>query len=83
MLLRAFVQEDAKQCAQLFYDTIHKVNSKDYNQKQINAWAPKVDNRVIDKLLKLALDASCCHCLYTFCYQVWIKIDGAYVFILI
>lgn len=31
---------DADQVTQLFYETIHRVNCRDYDQQQLEAWAP-------------------------------------------
>ncbi|RDY22646.1 GNAT family N-acetyltransferase [Romboutsia maritimum] len=32
---------DFNEIIELFYNTVHNVNSKDYNKEQLNAWAPK------------------------------------------
>lgn len=32
---------DLEACLKLFHDTVHSVNKKDYNKKQLDAWAPK------------------------------------------
>lgn len=37
--LRAYRAEDCKNMAQLFYDTVHTVNARDYSEDQLNAWA--------------------------------------------
>ena len=34
--------DDLKEVYQLFYDTIHKVNVKDYTAKQLAVWAPEI-----------------------------------------
>ena len=39
MLIRAYQPADCKELAQLFYDTVHTVNARDYTQQQLNAWA--------------------------------------------
>lgn len=39
MKLRTYRSEDCGELAQLFYETVHTVNAKDYNQEQRNAWA--------------------------------------------
>lgn len=39
MLLRAYKPSDCKILANLFYHTVHTVNTKDYSDEQINAWA--------------------------------------------
>lgn len=53
MNLREYHSEDCAEIMQLFYDTIHSVNAADYNQNQLDAWAPKEidlaywDNRLL------------------------------------
>jgi putative acetyltransferase len=37
---RKYIQSDARALADIYYYTIHYVNSKDYTEEQINAWAP-------------------------------------------
>ncbi len=39
--LRNYKSEDAPHIVNLFRDTVHAVNAKDYNQDQLNAWAPE------------------------------------------
>ena len=39
MILRDYVPGDCKALAELFYDTVHKINARDYSQEQLNAWA--------------------------------------------
>lgn len=41
MNLRNFKDEDIESVLNLFYETVHSVNSKDYNKDQLKAWAPK------------------------------------------
>lgn len=38
--IRAFSEHDAAAVASLFYLTVHSVNAADYNEAQLNAWAP-------------------------------------------
>lgn len=38
--LRPFRSIDAKPCFDLFHETIHRINIRDYNEEQIDAWAP-------------------------------------------
>lgn len=38
-LLRTYKPEDCKLLAQLFYDTVHCINRKNYTEEQVNAWA--------------------------------------------
>lgn len=39
MILREYRQEDCKEITELFYNTVHAVNAKDYTEEQLNAWA--------------------------------------------
>lgn len=39
MLIRKYVTTDCKQLAELFYQTVHAVNAKDYTSEQLDAWA--------------------------------------------
>lgn len=41
MNIRMYSSEDCKEIVELFYNTVHSVNSKDYNEAQLDAWAPK------------------------------------------
>ena len=38
--LRPCRLEDAKPCLDLFHETIHRINMRDYTKEQIDAWAP-------------------------------------------
>lgn len=38
--IRSYQPTDAKVLAQIYYDTIHTVNSTDYTKEQLDAWAP-------------------------------------------
>lgn len=40
MKIRPFQPGDTDQVARLFHETIRSVNSKDYSDKQLRAWAP-------------------------------------------
>lgn len=40
MNIRLFHPQDAEQIAQLFHDTVRKINQRDYSLSQIQAWAP-------------------------------------------
>lgn len=37
--IKAFQKSDAKECYQLFYNTVHKINKKDYQIEQLRVWA--------------------------------------------
>jgi putative acetyltransferase len=39
MKIRKYQPADCKEITQLFYDTVHSVNTKDYSQEQVDAWA--------------------------------------------
>ncbi|MGN1250226.1 MAG: GNAT family N-acetyltransferase [Candidatus Spyradocola sp.] len=39
MRLRAYKTEDCEAMAGLFYDTVHRVNARDYPPEQLDAWA--------------------------------------------
>ena len=41
MKVRKFVNGDEQELWELFYNTIHTINIHDYNQTQIDSWAPK------------------------------------------
>ena len=44
MIIREYQQDDCKEITELFYNTVHTVNSKDYTEEQLIAWATgKVD----------------------------------------
>lgn len=43
MRIRAYRSEDCPALAELFYDTVHTVNARDYGPEQLDAWA---DGRV-------------------------------------
>lgn len=39
MEIREYKSADVKEVAQLFYDTVHSINAKDYTEEQLNVWA--------------------------------------------
>ena len=39
MILREYTKTDSSELAELFYDTVHTVNAKDYSREQLDAWA--------------------------------------------
>ena len=39
--VRAYKSSDAQDLAQIYYNTIHLVNAKDYSKIQLDAWAPE------------------------------------------
>lgn len=38
--LRAYRQRDARAITELFHETVHTINRRDYNEAQVQAWAP-------------------------------------------
>jgi putative acetyltransferase len=40
IIIRKYIPSDAQEIAHIYYHTIHIINSKDYSEEQINAWAP-------------------------------------------
>ncbi len=41
MRIREYRPEDCKEVFELFFNTVHSVNIKDYSQEQVNAWVRK------------------------------------------
>jgi putative acetyltransferase len=41
IIIRKFKLTDLDQIIQLFYETVHTINIKDYSQEQVDVWAPK------------------------------------------
>ena len=37
--IRDYQQEDAQELASIYFNTIHRINIKDYTQEQVDAWA--------------------------------------------
>lgn len=40
MLIRPYTPADCEATARLFFDTVHRVNARDYTPEQLLAWAP-------------------------------------------
>ncbi len=45
MFLRAYRHDDKRLLQQLFYDTVHTVNARDYIPEQLDIWAPVEPDR--------------------------------------
>lgn len=44
LFIREYIQSDCMELIELFYNTVHTVNAKDYTKEQLNVWATgKVD----------------------------------------
>jgi putative acetyltransferase len=41
MRLRKYRPQDVSELANIYYHTIHNINTHDYSKEQINAWAPE------------------------------------------
>ncbi len=41
MNIRMYQLEDCREIVELFYNTVHSINSRDYNSAQLDVWAPK------------------------------------------
>ena len=41
LYIRDYKSGDCRETAELFYETVHKINSADYTQEQIRVWAPR------------------------------------------
>ena len=39
MFIREYQSSDCKEMAELFYNTVHTVNAKDYTKEQLDVWA--------------------------------------------
>jgi len=40
IVIRKYQEEDAIYLAKIYYNTIHRVNIRDYSEEQVNVWAP-------------------------------------------
>lgn len=40
MIIRKYRPSDCKCITELFYETVHSINAKDYTDEQLNVWAP-------------------------------------------
>lgn len=39
MFLRKYQSSDCEEIAKLFYDTVHRINARDYSKEELDAWA--------------------------------------------
>ena len=42
--IRKYVTKDCKEIVELFKNTVHTINARDYNKEQLNSWAPEEIN---------------------------------------
>ncbi len=48
--VRAYLVDDCTKIIELFKNTVHSINAKDYNKEQLNSWAPaEIDCMVWNK----------------------------------
>ena len=53
MFIRVYRSSDCKELTELFYNTIHTVNAKDYSKEQLDVWATgQVDLKKWDQSLR-------------------------------
>ena len=53
MIVREYQRDDCKEITELFFNTVHTVNAKDYTEEQLIAWATgKADLEQWDKSLQ-------------------------------
>ncbi|WP_413172749.1 GNAT family N-acetyltransferase [Anabaena azotica] len=45
MKVRPYTINDTEEILNLFYDTVHQINIRDYTQEQVNAWATVIHDR--------------------------------------
>ncbi|RXZ79122.1 GNAT family N-acetyltransferase [Paenibacillaceae bacterium] len=50
MKIRTFDESDIAQIVLLFYETVHAINKQDYTQEQLDAWAPKDEGMLRQKV---------------------------------
>jgi len=41
VIVRPYIKTDCNALTKIYYNTIHNINIKDYNEEQVNAWAPE------------------------------------------
>lgn len=52
ILIRKYIVEDAQSLANIYYNTIHQVNIRDYTQQQVDVWAPETSKDITGWLKK-------------------------------
>lgn len=52
VFIRKYNVGDAQELANIFYNTIHLVNIRDYNQQQVDVWAPETSKEAAGWLKK-------------------------------
>ncbi|MEG2338126.1 MAG: GNAT family N-acetyltransferase [Clostridium sp.] len=46
MIIRSYNEADLDKVINLFYNTVHSINIRDYSQEQVNAWAPETIDKI-------------------------------------
>ena len=63
MMIRDYQASDCRELAQLFYDTVHTVNARDYSREQLDAWADgQVDLNAWDRSFRAHFTAVAVEC---------------------
>ena len=63
MQIRPYTEDDIPEISRLYYNTVHRVNSRDYSPEQIRAWVPALPagswwkNRFRSRQVYVAVDA--------------------------
>ena len=53
MVIREYQPADCKELTELFYNTVHTINAKDYTKEQLDVWATgHVDLEKLNQLLQ-------------------------------
>ncbi|WP_254562198.1 GNAT family N-acetyltransferase [Dyadobacter diqingensis] len=61
MKIRKFQISDIEEIVTLFYQTVHSVNTKDYTQQQVDAWASENDRTSRLKSWKQSMNSNDCY----------------------
>lgn len=52
MIIRKYETTDCEEIAELFYNTVHSINAKDYTKEQLDVWeTDKIDLKKLNKSL--------------------------------
>ena len=65
MELRKYKPDDCGTLAELFFNTVHTVNSKDYTKAQLDAWA--TENVDLSAWNQSFLEHNCCRNKWHYC----------------
>jgi len=63
IVIRDYRPEDVLALANIYYNTIHKINIQHYTEEQIDVWAPATSLETEGWAKKIFQNqANCCHC---------------------